>query len=239
MEHAYTVKVPGFEGPLDLLLTLAQQGQVDLRDVPLGQIAEDYMAVAASRSFDLDEATEVLWTLAALVEMKSRLLVPTPVESEALVVGEPAGDLAEQLDAQLGEYRAFKEVAAALRALEEYQRRVFARPPDEDAGDVILEGVSVQDLFRAFQEVLSRAKDEVGEVRGEEIKVAQQIEMLLRILDAHPDGVLFPALFGEGATKLRIIVTFLALLELIKDRQVRVQQPGPFAAIRVVRLNGD
>jgi segregation and condensation protein A len=235
MDHVVTVNVPGFEGPLDLLLSLAQQGQIDLRDVPLGQIAEDYMTAASSASFDLEEATEVLWTLAALVEMKSRLLVPKPVESEALVADEPAGDLAEQLEAQLGEYRAFKEVATALRALEEYQRQVFARPLDEDAGEVILEGVSVQDLFQAFQAVLARAKDEVGEVRGEEIKVAQQIEMLVALLDAHPDGVLFPALFGERATKLQIIVTFLALLELIKDRRVRVQQSGPFAAIRVAR----
>lgn len=229
----YTVKVAGFEGPLDLLLSLAQQGQVDLRDVPLGQIAEDYLA-ATGGSFDLEEATEVLWTLAALVEMKSRLLVPKPVETEALVVEEQASDLQEQLEEKLQEYRAFKEVASALRALEEYQHQVFARPLDEDAGEVILEGVSVEALFQAFRQVLSRAQDEVGEVRAEEVKVAQQMEMLLRLLAAQPEGVLFPVLFDERATKLQVIVTFLALLELIKDRRVRVQQPGPFASIRVV-----
>ncbi len=229
----YTVKVAGFEGPLDLLLSLAQHGQVDLRDISLGQIAEEYLA-ATGPAFDLEEATEVLWHLAALVEMKSRLLVPKPVESEALVVEEPASDLAEQLDERLHEYRAFKEVAAALRALEEYQHQVFARPLDEDAGEVILEGVSVQDLFQAFQVVLSRAKDEVGEVREEEVKVAQQMELLLQVLSAQPEGVLFPMLFDERATKLRVIVTFLALLELIKERRVRVQQPERFAVIRVV-----
>ena len=78
----YTIKLPQFEGPIDLLLNLAQQGQVDLREIPLGQIAEEY--VASTRvHFDLDEATEVLWVLAAMIEMKSRLLVPkdeTPVE---------------------------------------------------------------------------------------------------------------------------------------------------------------
>ena len=229
----YTVKVRGFEGPLDLLLSLAQQGQVDLQDIPLGQIAEDYLA-ASKGSFDLEDATEVLWTLAALVEMKSRLLVPKPVETDALVVEEPAGDLGEQLEEKLQEYRAFKEVASALRALEEYQHKVFARPLDEDAGEVILEGVSVEDLFQAFQQVLGRARDEVGEVREEEVKVAQQMELLLRLLSAEPAGVLFPALFGDRATKLQVIVTFLALLELIKDRRVRVQQPGAFASIRVV-----
>lgn len=229
----YTVKVPGYEGPLDLLLSLAQQGQVDLRDVSLGQIAEEYLT-ATGGSFDLDEATEVLWTLAALVEMKSRLLVPKPVQTEELVVEEKASDLQEQMEEKLMEYRAFKEVASALRALEEYQHQVFARPLDEDAGEVILEGVSVQDLFRAFQQVLSRAREEVGEVRGEEVKVAQQMEMLLRLLAAQPDGVQFPVLFDARATKLQVIVTFLALLELIKEHRVRVQQPGPFESIRVV-----
>ncbi|HEY3249305.1 MAG TPA: segregation/condensation protein A [bacterium] len=231
----YAVKVPGFEGPLDLLLSLAQQGQVDLLEIPLGQIAEDYLA-ATGGTFDLEEATEVLWTLAALVEMKSRLLVPKPVDTEALVVEEPAGDLQEQLEEKLQEYRAFKEVASALRALEDYQHHVFARAPDEDAGEVILEGVSVQDLFQAFQVVLSRAKDDVGEVREEEVKVAQQMEVLLRALSAQAEGILFPALFDQRATKLQVIVTFLALLELIKDRRVRVQQSGPFESIRVVLM---
>lgn len=233
-----TVKVPGFEGPLDLLLSLAQQGQVDLRDVALGQIAEDYLA-GTKGAFDLEEATEVLWTLAALVEMKSRLLVPKPVESEPIVVEEAAGDLAEQMEGRLREYRSFKEVASALKALEEVQRQVFARAPDEEAGEVILEGVALSDLFAAFQQVLTRAKDEVGEVRGEEIKVSQQIEMLLGLLGAQPDGIMFPALFDRQATKLRVIVTFLALLELIKERRVRVQQRGPFADIRVVLVHGD
>lgn len=232
-----TVKVPGFEGPLDVLLSLAQQGQVDLRDVALGQIAEDYLA-GTKGSFDLEEATEVLWMLAALVEMKSKLLVPKPAESEPVVIEEPAAD-AGQLEERLREYHSFKEVASALRALEEVQRQVFARAPDEDAGEVILEGVALSDLFAAFQEVLTRAKDEVGEVRGEEVKVSQQIEMLLTLLQSQPDGIMFPALFDRQATKLRVIVTFLALLELIKERRVRVQQSGPFAAIRVVSIHGD
>lgn len=233
----YTVKVTGFEGPLDLLVTLAQQGQIDLRDVALGQIAEDYLA-GSKGAFDLEEATEVLWTLAALVEMKSKLLVPKPVESEPVVIEEADGDLAEQLEGKLREYRAFKEVASALRALEEVQRQVFARPLDDEAGEVILEGVALQDLFAAFQQVLTRAKDEVGEVRGEEVKVGQQIDMLLALLTAQPNGVVFPELFDQRATKLHVIVTFLALLELIKERRVRVQQSGPFAAIRVVLVHG-
>lgn len=230
----YTVKLPQFEGPLDLLLSLVQQGQVDLREVPLSRIAEDYLA-ASRHQLDLEEATEVLWMLAALIEMKSRLLVPKPTTpEEPLPEPEEPFDLSERLEEKLEEYRAFKEVATALRALEDYQHRVFARPGTDDPNAVFLEGVSLDDLFRAFQQVLERAKDEVGEIPTEEVKVAERMEAILDLLAQHREGVLFSDLFKAAATKLNVIVTFLALLELIKNRRIRAQQPQRFAAIRLM-----
>lgn len=230
----YLVKLPQFEGPLELLLSLAQQGQVDLREIPLGQIAEEYLARTRTH-FDLEEATEVLWMLAAMIEMKSRLLVPKPETlEEPLTLETEPSDLQERLEEKLQEYRAFKEVASALRALEEFQHRIFARQPTEDYGEVILEGVTLNDLFRAFQQVLERAREEVGEIPAEEVRVADRMEAILSLLAAHPDGVFFPAIFPQGATKLEVIVTFLALLELIKNRRVRARQPQPFAAIRIL-----
>jgi len=228
------VKLPQFEGPLDLLLSLVQQGQVDLREVPLGRIAEDYLA-AARTQLDLEEATDVLWMLAALIEMKSRLLVPKPTTpEEPIPEPEEPFDLNEHLEEKLEEYRAFKEVATALRALEDYQHRVFARPETDDPNAVFLEGVSLDDLFRAFQQVLERAKDEVGEIPTEEVKVAERMEAILDLLGQHREGVLFSDLFKASATKLNVIVTFLALLELIKNRRIRAQQPQRFAAIRLM-----
>lgn len=231
---AYTVRLPQFEGSLDLLLNLAQQGQVDLREIPLGQIAEEYLA-ASRAHFDLDEATEVLWALAAMIEMKSRLLVPKPdvVEEPLIADGEPS-DLQERLEEQTHEYRSFKEASVALRALEEYQKEVFARPKEGDSGEVILEGVTIDDLFRSFQQVLERARERVGEVAAEEIKVADRMQAILSLLAASPEGVEFPSVFSPRAGLLEVIVTFLALLELIKQRRVSAQQPKPFAAIRLV-----
>jgi segregation and condensation protein A len=234
---AYTVKLPQFEGPIDLLLTLAQQGQIDLREVPLGQIAEEYLA-SMQGGVDLDEATEVLWTLAAMIEMKARLLVPRdetpiePVEGSAV-----PSDLQEQLEERLQEYRAFKEVSAALRALEEYQQQVFARPPAEDAGAVVLAGVTVDDLFHAFRQVLERTRERVGEIAAEEVRVADRIEAIEELLAAHPEGLAFEALFSDRAGTLEVIVTFLALLELINLRRVRAEQERPFAPIRIVPLS--
>lgn len=227
------MKIPQFEGPLDQLLTLAQQGQVDLRDIPLAHIAEVYL-VGTEHTIDLEEATEVLWMLAAMIEMKSRLLVPKPqTPDEPLLVEEEASDLQERLEDKLQEYRAFKEVASALRALEDYQHRIFARPPTDDPNAVFLEGVSLDDLFRAFQQVLERAREEVGEIAAEEVKVAERMESVLALLADHPQGVLFVDLFAARATTLQVIVTFLALLELIKTRRVRAHQPQPFAPIRI------
>jgi len=232
----YTVTLPQFTGPLDLLLTLAQHGQVDLREIPLGRIAEEYLATVGAQ-IDLDEATEVLWMLAAMIEMKSRLLVPkdeTPVEP---IEAEPVpSDLQERREEHLHEYRAFKEVSSALRALEEYQRRVFARPKEGDSGEVLLQGVTIDDLFRAFQQVLERAREQFGEIPAEEIKVADRMEAILSLLAQRPEGVGFAELFAERAGTLQVIVTFLALLELIKQRRISAQQPKPFAMIRLVLI---
>lgn len=230
----YMVKLPQFEGPLDQLLTLAQQGQVDLREIPLARIAEEYLHRTARR-IDLEEATEVLWMLAAMIDMKSRLLVPKPTTpEEPLPLEEAPSDLQERLEAQLQEYRAFKEVASALRALEDYQHRIFARAPADDPSVVYLQGVSLDDLFQAFRQVLERAREEVGEVPGEVVKVAELMEAILTLLARHPDGVEFPELFTATATKLEVIVTFLALLELIKNKRVRAQQRQTFSAIRIM-----
>lgn len=234
---AYTIKLPEFEGPIDLLLALTQQGQVDLRQIPLGQIAEEYLQSTRAR-LDLDEATEVLWALAAMIEMKAKLLVPkdeTPIEP---VEAEPApSDLQERLEERLAEYRTFKEISGALRALEEYQQKVFARPKGADSGEVILEGVTVEDLFHAFQEVLERTRERVGEIPAEEIKVADRIEAIMELLGDHPEGVEFPRLFADRAGTLEVIVTFLALLELIKLRRVRAEQSRPFEPIVIVPVS--
>src|SRR5213083_3040791 len=110
----YIVKIPQFEGPLDELLTLAQQGSVDLREIPLARIAEAYLA-GTEHHVDLEEATEVLWMLA-----------PKPdIPAEPLPLEEDPSDLEARLEEKLQEYRAFKEVASALRALEDYQHRIF------------------------------------------------------------------------------------------------------------------
>ncbi len=231
-ESCYTVSVPGYEGPLDLLVTLAHQGKIDLNAIPLAELAEEFLTRSRA-SLELNQAVETLWLLAALVEMKAKLLLPKPPPPEPIQVPEE-GDLPERMEQQLAEYRAFREAAEALRALESLQQKVFLRPPRGEPADILLEGVTVEDLFRAFEGMLARAREErAAEVVGEPVRVADRMAIILGALDASPWGVEFPMLFPRQATVVVVVVTFLALLELIMDQKVRVEQASPLAPILV------
>ena len=227
----FVVHTATFEGPLDQLLRLAQQGQLDLQTLPLADIAADYLA-HSRKEFDVDDVTESLWMLAALIELKARALLPQPPPPPEEPPADPAGDLEELLEERLAAYRAFKDVASALRALEAYQQRVFLRPAEEPA-EPLLSGVALTDLFKAFQEVLARGRERSAEVPPEGITVAERMTAVLGLLAEHAEGVPFDALFPGGATRLEIVVTFLALLELIRLLRVRVVQDGRFGTIRI------
>ncbi len=236
---AYHVQSDSFTGPLDLLVSLAYRGQVDFKALSLRSIAEEYVR-RASAAFDLEEATEVLVQLSVLADLKVRTLVPhAPPAEEALEDGEGPSDLRDRLEAQMLGYVKFREAAQALRVLEEIQSQVFVRSPDalDPTGDVLVEGVTLQDLFAAFAQVLRRAREAPLEIAGEEFTVEQKMDALLAMLAAEQDGVAFHALFREGASRLEIIVTFLAMLELIKGRRIRVRQPQVFGEILVALVN--
>lgn len=226
----YTVQVPGFEGPLDLLVTLAHQGKVDLTTIALADVTREFLDRTRG-SLDLNEATEALWMLAVLVEMKAKLLLPKAPPPEPLPeMGE--SDLPERLEERLEEYRQFRDAAEALRALEDLQQRIFVRPPEGEPPDLLLEGVTLDDLFRAFEAVLTRArKNRAAEVADEPVRVADRKAAILEALSRSPQGLEFGRLFGGRVSTVFIVVTFLALLELIKEHKVRVQQAGPLSPI--------
>lgn len=233
---AYQVQSDGFTGPLDLLVSLAYRGQVDFRTVSLRSLAEGYLEHARA-GLDLEEATEVLVQLAVLADLKVRALVPhAPPADVPAEEAETPSDLRDRLGAQMAEYLKFREAAQALRVLEEIQSQVFVRSPDapDPNGEVLVEGVTLQDLFAAFAQVLRRAREAPRQIPGEEYTVEEKMEALLAALGQDPAGVAFEALFRMGASRLEIIVTFLAMLELIKQRRIRVRQPRVFGEILVM-----
>ncbi len=182
---------------------------------------------------------------AQLLEIKSRMLLPQPerpAEDE-----EEVGDPRAALVAQLIEYRRYKAVADELRARAEIQRFVFSRRDlvngngngHQDPAYLLLNQVSSFDLWAAFQTLLSRAAEAPtgGEVVRPRFTVGQKVAAIVARLRWAPEGISFVDLFDEGATRLELIVTFLALLELIRLRRVRVAQQQLFGEIRVYAMD--
>ena len=218
------VQLEIFEGPLDLLLHLIKKNEVSITDIPIATITEQYLStLELIQSLNLDVAGEFLVMAATLIHIKSRMLLPPGEEEDE---EEEGGDPREELIRRLLEYQRFKEAAEELEKREILRRDVFVRPsevPDE-MESVGFEGLSLFDLISALRHVLDRFPEErVHEVTLERISVREKMSSLLD--DLHRRGkVIFQSLFEAAVSRLEVVVTFLAMLELVKIRAIRVAQ---------------
>jgi len=232
----HTVRLPLFEGPLDLLLYLINRQQIDIYNIPIARITAQYLDyLAMLEQFNLEVAGEFLVMAATLLEIKSRMLLPraaTAADEE-----EEGPDPRAELVERLLEYRRFKEVAEALGRSAEQRALMFSRVfgGEVDAGFVVEGAVTPLDLWSAFQEALSRAKETpVAELQRPRVTVPMKIaQVSMRLRAAGAEGVAFFALFAEDVTKLEVIITFLALLELIRAGRARAVQRQGFGEIWV------
>jgi segregation and condensation protein A len=239
METDYKVKLEVFEGPLDLLLYLIKRDEIDIYDISIERITRQYLEyLQAFKELKIDIAGEFVVMAANLIYLKSRSLLPLeqqPPEEDA-DEDDPRWDLIRQLI----EYKKFKEAAAELhdRALE--QERIFTRDGGSVAisdGPLPLHEVGIFQLIHAFQEVIKRveAREDLQEIFGERFSVSDKIEKILeRVGSGAP--VLFSELFGQTVSRVEIVVTFLALLELIRLNQVRALQPQMFDEIEIAAI---
>ncbi len=228
----YQVKLEVFEGPLDLLLHLIKKEEVDVYDIPVARITDQYLRyVELMQDMNLDVAGEYLVMAATLMHVKSRMLLP-PSEADA---DEPEEDPRADLVQQLLEYQRYREAALALGGRPVLQRDVFRREPDVPARDegegVRLRDVSLADLLEAFRDVLERAtRESFHEIVHEEISVAECVQVILGRLEI--DGALrFRDLFAGSPSRRRLVATFLALLELVKAQAVRACQEEAYGEI--------
>lgn len=217
------VQLEIFEGPLDLLLHLIKKNEVSIADIPIAAITEQYLAaLELMQSLNLDIAGEFLVMAATLIHIKSRMLLPPEEDGEE----EEEGDPREQLARQLLEYQRFKEAAGELERREILRRDVFVRPFEapEEAEAVELEGVSLFDLISALQSVLERLpREEAHQVTLERISLREKMNRLL--YDLHKSGKLvFQSLFDGAVSRMEVVVTFLAMLELVKIRAIKIWQ---------------
>lgn len=235
----YKVELEIFEGPLDLLLYLIKRDEIDIYDIPIERITNQYMEyMDVMKMLDLNIAGEFLVMAATLMLIKSRTLLP--VEDRPEQEEEEEDDPRWELVRQLVEYKKFKDVAARFQEREILQEDVFMLGADgvtlepEDPG-VVLQDVSLFDLLSAFNNVLKRLKPEqIGEIYAHVYTVADKIAHVLSELTER-DEIVFEELFGEQANRHEVICTFLAVLELIRLRQVGVRQDATFGEIRVFR----
>lgn len=236
METDYKVKLEIFEGPLDLLLYLIKRDEIDIYEISIERITKQYLEyLQAFKELKIDIAGEFVVMAANLIYLKSRSLLPLdqqPPEEDA-EEDDPRWDLIRQLI----EYKKFKEAAVQLhdRALE--QERMFTRDgatsPTSDA-PLPLHEVGIFQLIHAFQEVIKRveAREDLGEIFAERFSVSDKIEKILHRI-GNGGSVRFSELFSQMASRIEVVVTFLALLELIRLNQVRAVQTMMFDDIEI------
>jgi len=236
---AFPIKLENFEGPLDLLLHLIRKNEVSIHDIPIATITAQYLdTIALMQELNLDIAGEFIVMAATLIHIKSRLLLPRP-ETAAGVEGETE-DPRDALVRRLMEHEKFKAAAELLHEREQLRSAQWLRPDErvaQIAGDEFEPEVEVDlfSLMTAFQAIVERAKHRPKVyLPTEEIPVEARIEQLLaRLSETEACG--FDELFRDVDDRAGLILTFLALLEMIRLKLVRVFQSGSFGAIRVYK----
>ena len=239
----YKVKFEVFEGPLDLLLYLIKKEEVDIYDVNLTQLATQFIEyIEVMRMLDLEIAGEFLVMASTLMYIKSRELLP--LDQQVTVEGEDEGeDPRWELIRQLVEYKKFKDAAAQLQTLEARQENVFPRLPGtpEPAPDAapLKPDVSLFDLLNAVSAILKRVsvREDARDVYEDKWTVSEKIELILKAIAAR-GSLNFSDLFEGALSRSEVVVTFLALLELIRLKQLAAVQTEAFGVIEIRRVSG-
>ncbi len=229
----YTFRLEGFEGPLDLLLHLIQKNELDIFNIPISLITEQYLEyLHLMKVLNLDIAGEYLLMASTLLHIKSRMLLPKSSEVE-----EEEEDPRAELVRRLLEYQKYKNAALEMEKRPLLDRDVFIRlapaQPEEEPEEEEIE-VNLFELLEAFREVLKKVKSEtVHEVILEQISVEAKVLEILAILERENRSIAFHRLFPEQASRRLVVVTLLAILELVKMRRIRIFQLAAFETIRI------
>jgi segregation and condensation protein A len=237
-KEGITIRLDAFEGPLDLLLHLIRKDEIDIQDIPIARITEQYLEyIQIMRDLNINLAGDWLMMAATLIYIKSRMLVPQ--EPDAAIQEEEAEDPRTELVYQLLEHQKFKNAAEMLHTREEVENAVWNNPPSEilDDGKEVV-SVTLFDLLHAFHEVVKRFEDQIVlEVLQDEVTVEQQIMDIRKRFLVH-DQMTFSNFFAEARSKQHLIIIFLALLELVRLREVWLHQQNAFSEIQISKIKG-
>lgn len=240
----YNVVLETFEGPFDLLFHLIEKNEVDIYDIPIAQITDQYIDyLETMKVLDLEITSEFLVMAATLLEIKSKMLLPEKNKGEQLEIEEE--DPRQELIRRLIEYKKYKDAAENLKIKEEIQSRVFFKPQEEleqfsyKEEQLVLEGIKLIDLVSAFNKVIKKKnlnvkeKINIKEIKRDEVTIEESMEKIKRYINARKK-VKFDELFEEDKTRTSIVVTFLAILELIKLKVITLKQEKNFGDIIIM-----
>jgi segregation and condensation protein A len=233
----YTFRLEGFEGPLDLLFHLIQKNELDIFNIPIALITEQYLEyLQLMKVLNLDIAGEYLLMASTLLHIKSKMLLPKSSVGEEEEEEDPRAELVRRLL----EYQRYKQAAGELEKRPMLDRDVFIRLDPEESGDDPEEErieISLFDLLEAFRQVLERVKREtVHEVILEHLSVEDKIQEILTLLQRENRSLAFHRLFPEQVSRRVVVITLLAILELVKMKRIRIFQLAPFETIRISPL---
>ena len=243
---ALAIRLENFEGPFDLLCHLLDENQVDIYDIPIAEITRQYLAYLEEMAeLDLDIASEFLVLAATLIAIKTKMLLPMKKNDDE--ENFPEGYYGEEEDPrndlvrQILEYKKYRELAVSFSEMMDRRSRCLTRPNDEEAyvsllhENDIYKGFSLENLSEAMDQVLERMdrRDIVHKVRRENITIDDQIRLIALRLAASPEGIRFESLFDKETDRVRVIVLFLALLEMIRRQRIVVLQKENYGDILI------
>jgi segregation and condensation protein A len=235
---SYDIRLPAFEGPFDLLLHLIRQNQVDIYDIPISLITDQYVDyLEQMQHMDLEVASSFLVMAATLLVIKAKMLLPLPPHDDE----EEAEDARAGLVHDLLEYIHYQDAAKSLEEMGQRQRQYFTRPNEDElyfhlfAAENPLDGKTLDDLRTAFATIMKKAKERglVMHVEREQITLRDRLERLFEQVESHPKGIAFFAVFEDCESKMALIVTFLALLELMRLTVVKILQNQIYGEIYI------
>jgi len=240
-DKEFAIRLPAFEGPMDLLLYLIRRSEVDIYDIPIERVTEQYIEVLGSmESLDLEVAGEFFVMASTLMYIKSRMLLPKKDQGTNEDMEDDDIDPRWELVQQLLEYRKFKEAAEDIRKLILSSNDLISRIGPKDALEAVerpLKPVDRVDLWNTFNSVLRRLAERIdeGQINAEQVTVSDRMELvLLRI--KHKKNFLFSDLFESSTTITTIVATFLAILELTRLDKITLKQDRAFGDIRCMRV---
>ncbi|AFS78420.1 segregation and condensation protein A [Gottschalkia acidurici 9a] len=241
----YNIILESFEGPLDLLYHLIEKEKVDIYDIPISKITDQYIAhIETMKELDLDVTSEFLVMAATLLEIKSKMLLPVSKKDEGFQQSMDELDPRVDLVRRLIEYKKYKDASEKLKSREELYSKIYYKAKEEieyEEEDIAFENIDLDHLIVVYKEILKKCIDyekevEYKEIARDKVTIEESIDSILDMVN-YRKKVFFEDLFQDKNTKAMVVVTFLALLELIKQKLVSIKQEGNFARIVVELKN--